>query len=51
MEANRETKCEAESEGKGIQIPPPSPPGDPSYIQSPNPDTIVVAKKCMLTGA
>jgi hypothetical protein len=28
-----------------------SPPGDPSYIQSPNPDTIVDAKQYMLTGA
>jgi hypothetical protein len=27
------------------------PPGDPSHIPSPNPDTIVDAKKCMLTGA
>jgi len=24
---------------------------DPSHIQSPNPDNIVGAKKCMLTGA
>jgi hypothetical protein len=27
------------------------PPGDPSYIQSPNSDTLVDAKKCLLTGA
>ena len=27
------------------------PPGDPSHIQSPNPDAIVHAQKCMLTGA
>jgi hypothetical protein len=25
-------------------------PGDPSYIQSPNPDTTVDANKCLLTG-
>jgi hypothetical protein len=42
---NIETKCGAETEGKA------APPGDPSHIQSPNPDTIVDAKKCMLTGA
>jgi hypothetical protein len=28
-----------------------APPGDPSHIQSPNSDTIVDARKCMLTGA
>jgi hypothetical protein len=28
-----------------------APPGDPSHIQSPNPDTIVDAKKCMLSVA
>ena len=28
-----------------------APPGDPPHIQSPNPDTVVNAKKCMLTGA
>ena len=28
-----------------------APPADPSHIQSPNPDTIVDAKKCLLTGA
>jgi hypothetical protein len=27
------------------------PPGDPSHIQPPNPDTIVDANKCLLTGA
>ena len=38
-----ETKCGAETEEKTIQKPPP--PGDPSHIQSPNPDTIVDANK------
>jgi hypothetical protein len=38
--ANTETKCGAET----------APPGNPSYIQSPNPDTIVDAKKCLLKG-
>jgi hypothetical protein len=28
-----------------------APPGDPSHIQSPNPDTIVEANKCLLTRA
>jgi hypothetical protein len=28
-----------------------APPGNPSYVQPPNPDTIVDAKKCLLTGA
>jgi hypothetical protein len=37
---------EAENEGKTIQILP----GDPSHIQSPNADTIVDAKTCLLTG-
>jgi hypothetical protein len=27
-----------------------APPGDPYHIQLPNPDTIVDAKKCLLTG-
>jgi hypothetical protein len=27
------------------------PPGKPSHIQFPNPDTIVDANKCLLTGA
>jgi hypothetical protein len=31
--------------------PEPAPPGDPSHIQTPNPDTIADAKKCLLTGA
>jgi hypothetical protein len=38
---NMETKCGAET----------TPPGDPAHIQSPNPDTIVDAKKCLLTRA
>jgi hypothetical protein len=40
MGGNTETKC-------GIET---APPGDPSHIQSPNSDTIVVAKKSLLTG-
>jgi hypothetical protein len=28
-----------------------SPPGDPSHIQTPNPDAVVDARKCLLTGA
>jgi hypothetical protein len=28
-----------------------APPGDPSHIQLPNPDTVVDANKCLLTGA
>jgi hypothetical protein len=28
-----------------------APPGDPSHIQTPNPDTIVDVKKYVLTGA
>jgi hypothetical protein len=28
-----------------------APPGDPSHIQSPNPDTIEDDKKCLLKGA
>ena len=46
---NKETKCGAEAEGKAIQRLFPT--GDPSHIQTPNPDTIVDAKKCLLTGA
>jgi hypothetical protein len=42
---NMETKCRAENEGKTIQRLP------HLGIQSPNLDTIVDAKKCMLTGA
>ena len=38
------TKYGAEIEGK-------APPGDLFHIQSPNPDTIVYANKCLLTGA
>ena len=49
MEGVTETKFRAETEGKTIQRL--SPPGDPSHIQSPNTDTILVAKKCMVTGA
>ena len=44
-----ETKCGAETEGKAIQRLPHL--GAPSHIQSPNPDTIEDAKKCMLTGS
>jgi hypothetical protein len=47
MGRNMETKCGAESEGKAIQR---LPLGDPSHIQSPNAETIVDAKKCILTG-
>jgi hypothetical protein len=46
---NTETKCGAETKRKGH--PETAPPGDPSHIQTPNPDTIVDAKKCLLTGA
>ena len=28
-----------------------APPGDPSHMQPPNPDTIADVKKCLLTGA
>ena len=28
-----------------------APPGDPSYMQTPNPEIIIDAKKCLLTGA
>jgi hypothetical protein len=38
---NMGTKCGAET----------APPGDPSHIQTPNPDTIVDAKKYLLTRA
>jgi hypothetical protein len=47
-EANMETKCGTETERKGH--PEISPPEDQSHIKSPNPDTIVDAKKCLLTG-
>jgi hypothetical protein len=49
MGGNTETKCEVESEEKAIQRL--TPPGDPSHIQSPNVNTIVDTKKCMLKGA
>jgi hypothetical protein len=39
-----ETKCGVETQGK-------APPGDPSHLQIPNPDTIADAKMCTLTGA
>jgi hypothetical protein len=48
-EGNMESKCGADTEEKAIQRLPT--PGDPSHIQSPNADTIVDAKKCMLKGA
>jgi hypothetical protein len=38
----------SETEGKGIQRPPIG--WDPSYAQTPNPDIIVDAKMCLLTG-
>ena len=41
MEGVTETKCGAETEGD----PETAPPGAPSHIQSPNPDTIVDANK------
>ena len=41
------TKSRAETEGN----PETAPPGDPSYMQPPNPDTIADTKKCLLTGA
>ena len=44
-----ETKYGAETEEKTTQKLPY--PGDPSYIQLPNLDTIVDTKKCLLTGA
>ena len=44
-EGDKETKCGAETEGKNMQT------GNQSHIQSPNPDTIVDAKKCLQTGA
>ena len=43
------TKCGAETEGKAIQRLPH--PGNPSRIQTPNPETIADAKKCLLAGA
>jgi hypothetical protein len=38
MEGNMETKCEADT----------APPGDPPHIQTPNPDIISDAKKCLI---
>ena len=46
---NMETKCGAETEGKAASET--APPGDPSHIQLPNPDTIVFTGNCLLTGA
>jgi len=46
---NTETQSGAETEGKAMQRLPPS--GDSSHIQTPDPDTIVDAKKFLLTGA
>ena len=46
--ADTEIKCGAESEGKATET---APPGDPTLIQLPNPDTIVDANKCLLIGA
>jgi hypothetical protein len=43
------TKYGAKTEGKTIQRL--SYLGDPFHIQSPNPDTIVDAKKCLMTGS
>ena len=51
MGGNTERKCGAETEGKAIQRMPHLGMCTKSHIQTPNPDTIVDAKKCMLTGA
>jgi hypothetical protein len=48
MRGNTKTKCEAETEGKAIQRLPHL--GNSSQIQTPYPDTIVDAKKCLLKG-
>jgi hypothetical protein len=45
---NMGTKCGAETEERP---PRDCPPGDPSYIESPNPDMILDAKKSLLTEA
>ena len=45
---NTGAKNGAETKGKAIQA---SSPGDPFHMQTPNPDTIADAKKCLLTGA
>jgi hypothetical protein len=37
-------------DGPGGYHPEMAPPGDPSHIQPPNPDTIVYARKILLTG-
>jgi hypothetical protein len=47
IEVVTETKCVAETEDH----PETAPPGNPSHIQPPNSDTIVDAKKSLLTGA
>ena len=49
MEGVTEAKCAAETEGMTIQRLPHL--GSPSNIQSSNPDTVVDANKCLLTGA
>jgi hypothetical protein len=49
MGGDTETKCGAETEGKAIQRLPHL--GNPALLQSSNPDTIVDANKCFLTGA
>jgi len=50
MGGDMETKSGAETEGKAIQSLPHL--GMQAiYIQRPNPDNIVDAKKCMLTGS
>ena len=49
MRGNTETKYGAETEGKSYLET--VLPGDPSHIQSPNPDNIVNANNYMLTGA
>jgi hypothetical protein len=43
---NKGTKCGAETKGHPETVPP----GHPSHIQTPNPGTLVNAKKCLLTG-
>ena len=48
MGGNMETKYGVETEEKAIQT---ALPGDPSHTHSPNPDMIMDAKKCLLTGA
>jgi hypothetical protein len=47
MGGDTEKKFGAEIEGKAMQW---LPPGDPSHIHFPNPDTIVYDSKCLLTG-